>query len=63
MTFKMVAPYPSVSSTVFLLYFLAYLSPLLAISTNYEVGVGIADITGPAAEVNMVRYCDKIGCQ
>ena len=55
MTFKMVASYTLVVRAVFFLFFLAYLPLFLAISTNYEVGVGIADITGPAAEVNMVR--------
>lgn len=25
--------------------------------TNYIIGAGIADITGPAAEVDMVSFC------
>jgi hypothetical protein len=28
----------------------------LSLGYEYEVGVGIADITGPAAEVGMVSY-------
>ena len=34
------------------------LCPSLAV---YNVGVGIGDITGPAAEVNMVRYILTMG--
>ena len=28
----------------------------LGMKPNYEIGLGRADITGPAADVNMVRY-------
>jgi hypothetical protein len=27
-----------------------------AVPTTYKVGVGIADVTGPAADINMVWY-------
>lgn len=37
---------------------LACLHTVFAIPTEYEVGVGIADITGPAAEVDMMGYAN-----
>lgn len=37
---------------------LAYLGTVFSIPTNYNVGVGIADITGPAAEVDMMGYAN-----
>ena len=42
------------SSFIFLLIFVS-LQIVFAIPTSFNVGVGIADITGPAAEVDMVR--------
>ena len=41
----------------FLLVCFAVLSCVSSIPTEYNVGIGIADITGPAAEVNMVCHC------
>ena len=40
---------------------LACLGTVYSVPTNYNVGVGIADITGPAAEVDMVReLCNRL---
>ena len=37
-----------------LIFMFAYFQLTNANPTNYNVGVGIADITGPAAQVDMV---------
>lgn len=43
--------------SILLLTFLTFLAVLTSAERGdvYKIGVGIADITGPAAEINMVR--------
>ena len=43
----------------FVIFAFAVLSAAAAASTNFLIGVGRYDITGPAAEVNMVNADKK----
>lgn len=37
---------------------LLFLVSLVSCQDVYQIGTGIADITGPAAEIGMVSQCD-----
>ncbi|CAN1275655.1 Neutral ceramidase 2 [Linum perenne] len=48
----------SMASPIRLLPFLIFLLPCLSSASNYLVGLGTYDITGPAADVNMMGYAN-----
>lgn len=41
-------------SRIFILFFITILVPQTSCQDLYEIGTGIADITGPAADIGMV---------